>query len=365
MRYVIFFFILFICACKKQKVDDVEYIPIALNNDIINASFFISEASVVKLETNDDCLIQRISKIQFIDNKLYILDIDHNSLLIFNKDGSFDKKLAKFGGGPGEYIRILDFYIQDSLLYMMDFSTRSILKYDLNLAYLGKYRYNTMGFQFIVKDDVFWIYNMPATSKRDDYQFICLNQKNRMLNQCLPRRFLNHPYNNHWENVNVFATGKENVYASPQFGNVIYAIKENDLLPVYEIKFDKRNFPENENINDYDISSYGFNYMIKHSYYLSEKYFIFEFFIDNVRHFCFYDPNNKQATSGIVKNDLIKDFRFFPRWGNGNYLIEEVASYHITEDFMFLSNYNEQLKDIQEDDNSVIIIYTLKTRTCT
>jgi len=36
---------------------------------------------------------------------------------------------------------------------------------------------------------------------------------------------------------------------------------------------------------------------------------------------------------GIVNNDLMSDFRFFPRWGNEKYLIEEVSSEILCEYF--------------------------------
>jgi len=37
--------------------------------------------------------------------------------------------------------------------------------------------------------------------------------------------------------------------------------------------------------------------------------------------------------SGLIDNDLIDNFRFFPRWGNGNYLIEELSPEILLEGF--------------------------------
>lgn len=113
MKHLIFILaILFICSCKQNKEENteaVETLEISFHEHQIKASEFIKDAEVIKLETGDQCLIQRISKIQYIKNKLYILDADHNTLLIFNKDGSFHKRLFKVGAGPGEYAQIMDF----------------------------------------------------------------------------------------------------------------------------------------------------------------------------------------------------------------------------------------------------------------
>ncbi len=359
MKHLIFFSVLCFFACKQQPSGNVENLYITLSNDSIKASTFIKKAAVIKLETNDNSLIQRISKIKYTNNKIYILDMAHNSLLIFNNDGSFDKKLSRTGSGPGEYAQLTDFFVQDNFLYILDFTTQSILKYNSDLEYLEKFKYTTFGSSFAVKNDDFWIYNEP-TGRKDDYQFTCFGKSNTEPKHYLPRNFLTHKYN--WSDVNTFVIREDKIFLSPKYRNIIYSDNHKELQMDYKIEFSKNNFPEEENINDYDIFSPEFHYIIKQNFYMSDKYLIVSYFHENDSRFCFHDLRDKTTLSGIVKNDLLKDFIFFPRWGNDNYLIAEVASYHVAEDFSFLSDYNEQLKDITHEDNPVVIIYTLKTQ---
>ena len=356
-KFVIYIFILIIIGCEKKQQNDAEYIFVTLNNNVIDASTFVKDAFVIKLETNDDCLIQRIAKIQYYNGKLFILDITTNSILIFNDDGSYEKKLNRVGQGPGEYIQLIDFLIQSSFLYIMDFSSQSIIKYDLDFHFLEKYKYKTFGSQFVRKDSIIWLYNEPSYNK-NDYQFTCLNEKNVVLNQFLLRKNLSHKYN--WGDANVFTIVNNNLYSSPKYSNIIYNEINNNFLPLYEIRFNKNNFPKNENINDYDILSPTFYYKIKLNYFVSNNYLIFDYIYDDKRNHCFYDLKNNETKFGVVNNDIIKDFFFFPRWGNEDYLFQEVASYHVKEDFYFLSNYNEKIKDVEEDDNPIIILYVLK-----
>ena len=353
----IFLVIIFLFgSCDKQKHNDAEYIFVTLNDNVIDASTFIKDASVIKLETNDDCLIQRISKIQYFDSKLFILDIAINSVLIFNEDGSFYKKLSKAGQGPGEYIQLIDFIIKDNFLYVMDFASQSILKYDMDFHFLEKYKYKTFGSQLVRKDSIFWLYNEPSYQK-NDYQFTCLNEKDVTLNQFLQRKNLSDKFN--WGDANVFAILNNNLYASPKYNSIFYHEINNNFVPVYEIRFNKNNFPKNENINDYDILSPTFNYTLKWNFFVSNKYLIFDYIYNGDRRHCFYNLKNKETNFGVVKNNIIKEFFFFPRWGNEDYLFQEVASHHVKENFIFLSNYNEKIKEIQDDDNPVIIMYFL------
>ena len=59
---------------------------------------------------------------------------------------------------------------------------------------------------------------------------------------------------------------------------------------------------------------------------------------------------------GKIKNDLIENFRFFPRWGNGNLLIEEINPDLLYQYFPSLLNRKELL-ELKEEDNPVVILY--------
>ncbi|MDR1783172.1 MAG: 6-bladed beta-propeller [Dysgonamonadaceae bacterium] len=348
--------VLLSCSRNRNTIENVKEINVGLNRNSIKASDFIEKFEVIKLETNDSCLIGQISKIQYIDDKIYLLD--NNSVFVFNKDGRFDKKLSKRGGGPEEYIQIMDFEVRDGFLYVLDFSKQSILKYNLNLDFRERSRFATISTAFAVKDGNCWIYNEPGGTETD-CRFSCIDFRNGDSKNFVPQKFNTCNYN--WSDVNIFSSNSKDLFASPKFGNTVYLVQKNSIEPVFQIRFDNDGFPENENICDYDISSPNFNFVIKHNFYLSDKYLILEYFHKQKRYFCIHELADGNTVSGIVENDLIKDFRFFPRWGTANFLFDAVDAQYVTEDFAFLSDYNEEIKSIKEDDNPVVVIYTLKT----
>jgi hypothetical protein len=166
---------------------------------------------------------------------------------------------------------------------------------------------------------------------------------------------------NNWiGGLNVFSMYSNNLYASPKFGSIIYYYTDNDFCPKYKITFSKNSFPENENIYEHILDT-NFSYVVKRNYYMSEKYLIFDYIYDENRHYCFYDLTTGELSNGIINNDLIENFRFFPRWGNSNYLIEEVDAEYVIDNFSSLRNHNEQLRDIKVDDKPVIVLYTLRS----
>jgi hypothetical protein len=207
-----------VCACKQHNTL-LEKIEVGLGNERILASRFIEQAKVIPLETNDDCLIHSIHKIQYINERIYILDIRSNVFFIFDNDGRFVTRLSSVGGGPGEYVQIMDFFVCDDFIYLMDFSRLSILQYSSDLTFLTKIKYGRLSSKFVVKDDMIWTYNEP-TGMHDDNTFTCMNAKGHEMNRFLPRPFAQNQYT--WTGFNAFAVSDGNLYVSSPYGNRIY-----------------------------------------------------------------------------------------------------------------------------------------------
>ena len=293
----------------------------------------------------------------YMNEKFYIYDIGNNMIFIFNKDGSYDKKLSKKGIGPGDYIQIIDFNLIDKDILIMDHS-RAIKKYNFNIEFVNEFKFNTYSSQFIIKDENIFLLN-ESTGLNTDYYISSINTLNNRTQNYIKMPFSS--FRNDWVGgVNAFVINNNYVYMSPKFGSIIYCYTNDNYYPKYKIKFNKNNFPENKNIYEF-IHDINFPYVVKRNYYMSDKYLIFDYLCDNIRHYGFYDKVNKTLSNGIINNDLIKEFRFFPRWGNDNYLIEEVEAEYVINDFKSLIDINEQLKELKEDDNPVIILYTLKS----
>ncbi len=357
IAYYFLIIIAFIC-CEKKKEQYFNKIIVDFNTtQEIDASSFIEHFKIVKLSTSNETLIYQISKVQYKNEKIFILDMLGNCIYIFDNLGELQQKLSKQGAGPGEYIQITDFYIENESLFILDFTQQAIIEYDKDFNFVNKIKLENFGSSFVHHNSYYWIYNEPS-GEVPDYQFTALNIKGDKITDVLSRNSADHQFN--WTGVNVFYMNEKEKYLSPRYNDTIYRIVDNKIQPEFFVDFKRRKFPGKENINNHDITEANFYYLIKYNFYISNKYLIFDYIKDMKRYYCIYDRENNINVSGTVNNDLINNFRFFPRWGNDNYLIEELTPDILINDFSRSSQFKHYIDITKVDDNPLIIIYKLK-----
>ena len=351
-------------SCKKgsEKTTDSLMIEINYNSTLfLKLSEYIETVKSIKLETSENCIIGEIKKVQIFKENIYILDDVSNSLYLFDKFGKFINKLDKVGQGPGEYITMMDFEVNDSGIYALDVSSRSINQYDFDLNHIRKIPFPFASINFHpLNDTLFYIYNEPVSFS--DYHMITeVNNEGEVLDNLFPvKQQTKEPF--YWASYNsVFQTYKGDAYFSPRYNNTIYTKKGKEWMKEIQVSFKNKTFPENEDIQMYDISSSDFPYILREHYFISNKYIIIDFSTNKGRCFSFYNKETKQVETGLAQNDLIPDYdRFFPRWQGDDFLIESVNAEYVLEDFPGLLNTNTELSNLKSDDNPVLVIYELK-----
>jgi hypothetical protein len=109
--------------CKEDPIDDYPE---------------CSRVKIVKLETNDACLITDIGQIEIKDSLLFITDMTWTGirLFVFNMDGKFIAQIGNEGQSGSEYILLNTFFIKDSSVFIVDDVKCEFLEYDFE----GKYR---------------------------------------------------------------------------------------------------------------------------------------------------------------------------------------------------------------------------------
>jgi hypothetical protein len=90
---------------------------------------------IVKLETTDQCLVANIKRIEVTDSIILIQD-RLSQLFAFDKEGRFIARIGKNGQGPGEYVELSIFYVDDKNVVIVDNGKNLLIKYDFNGKYL-------------------------------------------------------------------------------------------------------------------------------------------------------------------------------------------------------------------------------------
>lgn len=354
--------LLLLISCKESKRANFQrVIEIKTERSSrLKLSQFVDSVIVIPLETNASALIGQIGKIQFFKDRLYIQDDLANSILVFDKRGRFVERLSRIGLGPGEYIRLKDFEVHDSGLYVLDISGRKINHYDKNMNYMDKTDVGSVVSYFTIKDDGFWLYKEPDMSA-GYYQLTKTDKLGNVVAEEFYKKKSVDSRDYNWVSGHVFQKVGEELYYSSPHSNSIYCEKENKWSHAYFLSFGNKGFPENEDINDYDITADDFPFIIRKNFYCSNRYLLTDFFVKDKRHFTFLDKLSNEIFTGIMENDLIPRYgRFFPLYATEGYLIEVVNAEYVLSDFQGLIGFNDKLNDLQEDDNPVLVLYALK-----
>ena len=108
------FFLAFLSCKEKDKTNNIIKVINSESTQQVNASDLLKKIDLIVLETTDSSLIGiQIEKLEFFNNKIYILNRmhSHRNILCFSIDGKFLFKIDKIGHGPQEYSYLGNFFI--------------------------------------------------------------------------------------------------------------------------------------------------------------------------------------------------------------------------------------------------------------
>lgn len=86
-------------------------VPDAMNSDVHYLSEFIDSARIVRLETNDSCLLREIELAEVHNGKIFVSWSRADHIYCFDANGKFLNTIASRGGGPKECVEISGFTV--------------------------------------------------------------------------------------------------------------------------------------------------------------------------------------------------------------------------------------------------------------
>ena len=241
---------LVVISCKKNTGLTTEVIDIdsATLVDSVRFSTYLNSPKIIKLETNKDCILQEIYRLDVFDEKLYILDAKSNRLLVFDSNGHYLYDIGKRGNGNREYLQISDFSIdrQNKVVYIWDEGRGNAMAFDANTGkFLSKITHGVKECQcydILFSNGKLYVNQTSSPNITNDSMIkeIDVNSGEKTgehLNADL--------YNKGW---NLPLRSKKNGFAmrgtsTPKyigmFGDVIVSFTENGIHPAYHVKSKK------------------------------------------------------------------------------------------------------------------------------
>lgn len=252
---MLFLLVVILISCKE----DVSFECLDIKINIPDTSFAeIGEcfsSDTISFETLPASLIGIISRVSFVNDNILVADFINDKLMLFSHDGKFIGNVGRKGQGPGEYIKIHDYFIKDNAIYIYDFSSRKILKYTLDGQYIDQY---VMSFSFdkiVPTPDGRGYLTLNTFSNKDDgSKFSWLDNNFKLIASASQKR------ENGTSLPNMFFAYKKHILYWEMMNNIIFSIEGNKVSPLYKVDFLSYNIPNELNDIDKKVDYYAQNY---------------------------------------------------------------------------------------------------------
>ena len=133
-------------------------------------SFIGKDLKYIPLETTNSSVLERIKGIKLSGEYIFISDF--NKLLQFDREGKFIRQIGSNGKGPGEYIYVSDFCLDEERkkVYILAWGINAILEFDFRGKFIGrssKLPFNSS--QVLVNDSSGFVFHVsdPPTNTND------------------------------------------------------------------------------------------------------------------------------------------------------------------------------------------------------
>jgi hypothetical protein len=122
-------------SCSRQNGDEKKLKTVLFDKYSNVPLHEILEQSFIKPETTDSCLFGFFDQITTVKNLILILEDD--KVFVFDKKGSYVTQINSKGEGPGEYLSIASFFIneRENEICLIDDSLRQDKRTDISLYF--------------------------------------------------------------------------------------------------------------------------------------------------------------------------------------------------------------------------------------
>ena len=253
MYKFLLFIILYMCvSCSNNKQElNVEKVQtLNFRKDLELPPIDSLDWRFIKLETTDSCLFYGIRQIEFVDDKIIILDNKFERVLLFDITGKFIKQIGSRGSGPEEYVLPGKFLIDKKrrILEIIDFRTTKVLTFSLdNFEFVqNKYMYqpNYSDCVLLSDESIVWLYKAGYESGKRERYYLDITDRDYEHERYLCKTEYGSHYN--IDCGSAFYQYKDEIYFLAPFSSIVYSVDENSIVPKYKVMFgDSKLPPEN------------------------------------------------------------------------------------------------------------------------
>lgn len=345
------------------------YIDLDSSKDVSIFDIF-SKIEMIPLETNNECLIGGINKVIQYDSNYYLLDKKQNCIYIFDQNGKFIHNIKRVGRGPGEYLYVYDFVINEynQTLELLDpfgkliiFDLDGTHKESINLPHPPAAYHK---FILLNQDSILFFTNSDKVNTNLLYAYSRSSHK-------IIKEFYTDSHSRIGNKLPLFSWNNT-VYLSMPMENTILQIQNTQATPAYTWDFGKYNYKfqnkdvpiENqEKAKFYQAIGSSFPMSYTHILNLQNEQYLYCLLLhlDQKKHI-FYDKKEKSAR---VFEKTTENISLIPYFMNNEIMIgveqPNSATYKQIINANIIDKKNQdQISLVEEDSNPVLVKYTFK-----
>ena len=362
------FAVLVLASCRNKAsiyYGDAEVIEIP--KTVTESIFDIAENyRYVTLDVGDNlaAAIGGIDKVRVFRDKIYVMDIfTANKLLIFDKDGTFLKKVSRKGKGPREYVELTTFeidYHKEEIL-LKDNVGGKVLVFNLDGDYKHTFECSIWSDGIAVLPNgniVHGISGLPIHNiEVGSYKLIICDSENNILERHIDADVLFSYTSQNFLNPGFDGT----ITFAPQFMNDVFRVSKDGVEHIYTINFtdmlDIKDIPELNNPNnlmDFFRSPLAQKMRFVGNHADSEDYFCLTYEHNSRRYTVYYNKNTGMTVA--TDDRLCGQNLTFDEDGNIWGSIMETSLFFVAD-----SEKSAELREaIHKSGNPIVVTYTLK-----
>lgn len=360
----------------KASEDGIE---IVVSNKLINDYSFVKSARYVFLESTVP--IASVDRLIIYNDTIIILDKKMQSVYLFSINGNYISEINKKGRGPGEYVNIDDFTVDNDIkeIVVLDRNSNKLLYYDFEGEFqkdidLGWKLFNKVAyidFNFFLQNSSSNFYN------KEQCEFYTPLQKYDINSQGFIGYF---PDGNTMSHIgvdnNAFFSNGDNLYYMDNWSYKIYRIDTTEISNIFTLNFQgNEKFHTNNknisNINDLIDSNYIFD--IKHIC-VSEKFLSLCYIKNRKLYQIVYDRNQGKTifhsdSPIIVSAELLKKMIIhysYPQFCHNDDFISIIqpstiknmyANIIVQDAPAEISTVLDKINNVDINDNPILVFY--------